>query len=70
MQSNHENQEAPKNLLDTLYTPKQLADRGILSRVTQWKEREKGRLKYCQIGRKILYSEKHLADYLALCESE
>lgn len=58
------------NLLDTLYTPKQVAERGILSLVTQWKERENGRLKFCRSGRKILYSEQHISDYLALCELE
>ena len=59
-----------ENLLDKLYTPKQIAERGILSLVTQWKERNNGRLKYYQMGRKILYSESHISDYLGLCESE
>jgi hypothetical protein len=58
------------NLLDKLYTPKQIAERGILSLVTQWKERNNGRLKFYQIGRKILYSEAHISEYLSLCESE
>lgn len=57
------------NLLDKLFTPKQIADRGILSLVTQWKEREKGRLKFYRIGRKILYSEAHVNGYLAQCET-
>ena len=59
-----------ENLLDKLYTPKQIAERGILSLVTQWKERNSGRLKFYQMGRKILYSETHISDYLGLCESE
>jgi hypothetical protein len=70
MQENQETKDQTQSLLDTLFTPKQLAECGVLSLVTQWKEREKGRLKYCRIGRKILYSEKHISDYLALCESE
>lgn len=61
-----ENQE---NLLDKLFTPKQIADRGILSLVMQWKKRSSGQLKFYQVGRKILYSEKHIKDYLASCET-
>ena len=53
---------------ERLSTPKELAQ--ILSLVQQWKERNAGRLKCYRIGRKILYSEKHIADYLALCESD
>lgn len=63
-------EKATENLLDKLYTPRQIDERRILSLVMQWKERERGRLKFYQIGRKILYSEKHIFDYLALCESE
>jgi hypothetical protein len=58
-----------ENLLDRLFTPKQIADRGIFSLVTQWKEREKGRLKFYRIGRKILYSESQINGYLSLCGS-
>lgn len=66
----NETQEKQLNLLDKLFTPKQIAERGIISLVTQWKEREKGRLEYYQIGRRILYSEDHINDFLALCESD
>lgn len=59
-----------ENILDNLFTPKQLAEKGVLSLVTQWSERDKGRLKFCQIGRKILYTQAHITDYLALCERE
>lgn len=54
---------------EKLYTPKQLDEERIISLVQQWKERRSGRLKCYRIGRKILYSERHLEDYFALCES-
>ena len=54
---------------EKLYTPKELADLKILSLVQQWKERKAGRLKCYRIGKKILVGQKHLSDYLALCES-
>jgi hypothetical protein len=57
------------NITEQLLSPKQLADKKILSLVQQWKERDRGRLKCYRIGRKILYSQKHLADYFDLCES-
>ncbi len=56
-------------LNEKLFTPKELDEKKILSLVQQWKERKEGRLNCYRIGRKILYSEKHIADYLALCES-
>jgi hypothetical protein len=59
-----------KNFLENLITPKELAERGVLSLVTQWKERNRGRLKFYQIGRKILYDERHISDFLTLCESK
>ena len=52
------------------FTPNDLDEKKIISKVTQWKERDRGRLKYYKIGRKILYGEHHLADFFALCESE
>jgi hypothetical protein len=54
---------------EKLYTPKQLDDGRIISLVQQWKERRNGRLKCYRIGRKILYSERHISEYLALCET-
>jgi hypothetical protein len=56
-------------LNEKLFTPKELDEKKILSLVQQWKERKEGRLNCYRIGRKILYSEKHIADYLALCET-
>jgi hypothetical protein len=56
--------------LDGLSTPKQIADRGILSLVAQWKERKRGRLKFYQIGRKILYNDQHIFEFLESCENE
>ena len=57
-------------LNEKLFTPKELDEKKILSLVQQWKERKEGRLSCYRIGRKILYSEKHIVDYLALCESK
>ncbi len=57
-------------ILDKIYTPKEIAARGIISLVTQWRERARGRLKFFQIGRKILYSDIHITDFLALCEKD
>lgn len=57
-----------KNLEETLRTPKQLAESGLMSLVVQWRERKKGTLKFYQVGRKILYAEKHLEDFFTSCE--
>jgi len=56
-------------LNEKLFTPKELAEMKILSLVQQWKERKKGRLHCYRVGRKIMYSSKHISDFLALCES-
>lgn len=53
---------------DRLYTPKELAEKRVLSLVQQWKERKTGRLACYRIGRKILYSERHISDFLRICE--
>jgi hypothetical protein len=57
-----------KHLDETLATPKDLADKNIMSLAYQWRQRKKGKLKFYQVGRKILYSEKHLQDFFASCE--
>ena len=49
-------------------TPNELAKSGLISLVKQWEERKKGRLKCYRIGAKVLYGQKHITDYLALCE--
>jgi hypothetical protein len=54
---------------ERLFTPRELDEKKIISLVQQWKERKKGRLKCYRVGRKILYSERHLADFFASCES-
>lgn len=52
------------------HTPKELDENGIISLVKQWQERKAGRLKFLRIGtKKILYTEQHLAEYFANCES-
>lgn len=40
---------------EMLFTPKELDKKKILSRVQQWKERERGRLKCYRIGRKSIW---------------
>lgn len=57
-----------KNLEETLRTPKQLAESGFMSLVVQWRERKKGTLKFYKSGRKILYSPKHIQEFLKSCE--
>lgn len=54
---------------ETLYTPNELAEKGVMSLVKQWQERKAGRLQCYRIGRKILYGQHHLDAYFALCES-
>lgn len=58
------------NFLDRLFTPKQLADRRIMSLVTQWKNRNNGLLKFYQVGTKIFYEERHIQAFFSLCEKE
>lgn len=53
---------------ERLYTPNELAERGIMSLVMQWQERKSGRLPHYRIGRKVLYSQRHLDSYFAGCE--
>lgn len=69
MQKKDTNDLNPENILDRLFTPKQLAERGFLSLASQWKEREKGRLKCFKLGSKIFYNEQQIADYLSRCET-
>jgi hypothetical protein len=54
---------------ERLYTPNDLAEGGIMSHVKQWQERKIGRLQCYRVGRKILYGQRHLDAYFALCES-
>lgn len=58
-----------KELTEKLYTPKEVSDLGVLSLAKQWQERKTGRLQCYRLGRKILYGQKHLDAYFALCES-
>lgn len=55
-------------LTEKLFTPKELDEQKILSKTEQWKRRKRGELKFYKIGTKVLYSEKHLADFFKLCE--
>ncbi len=53
---------------ERVYTPNDLAEAGIIGHVKQRQERKAGRLKHYSVGRKILYGQKHVDAYLALCE--
>ncbi|HZS10136.1 MAG TPA: helix-turn-helix domain-containing protein [Blastocatellia bacterium] len=46
----------------------ELAERLGISRVTAWRLRRDGRLLYFRIGRKVRYSEQHIAEFLSRCE--
>lgn len=56
---------------EKLYTPREIETTGYkgfrICQATQVQYRKNG-LRYFRIGNKILYSEKHLADFLSLCE--
>jgi hypothetical protein len=68
LNTSKENAKSENDLLEKLYTPKELDERGIISLVYQWQMRKSGKLNYYKLGTKILYSEKHLKDFFALCE--
>ena len=53
---------------ERLYTPNELAEQGIISHVKQWQLRKSNRLGFYQVGRKILYGQKHVDAYFALCD--
>jgi FMN phosphatase YigB (HAD superfamily) len=53
---------------EKLFTPRDLAEQGIMSDVKQWQERKAKRLGFYQLGRKIYYSQTHLAAFFASCE--
>ena len=53
---------------ETLITPKELNDAGIISLAKQFEERKAGRLKCYRIGTRVLYGQKHIDEYFALCE--
>ena len=53
---------------ERLYTPNDLAERGIMSLVKQWQERKAKRLGFLALGRKILYRQRDLDAYFAACE--
>jgi hypothetical protein len=55
---------------ERIYTPNDLEELGLLSRVKQWQERKAKRLPYLAIGRKIVYLPRHLEIYYTLCERE
>lgn len=58
-----------RELGEKLFSPKEIAEMGILCLASQWKERRLGRLKCYRLGRKIVYGQTHLDAYFALCES-
>lgn len=58
------------NQLDErFYSPKELAEAGILCLASQWKERKAGRLPFYRLGRKVVYAQRHLDIYFERCEN-
>ncbi len=55
-------------LNEKFYTPNDLADKGVMSKTKQWQERESGKLKCFRVGKKVLYTERHLQDYFETSE--
>lgn len=53
-------------LNEKFYTPNDIAEKGIMSKTKQWQERENGNLKCFRVGKKVLYTEKHLQNYFEL----
>ncbi len=53
---------------EKLFTIRDLAEHGIMCEVRQWEERKAKRLSFYKLGRKIFYSQSHLADFFASCE--
>ncbi|HEX8264721.1 MAG TPA: hypothetical protein VF596_04810 [Pyrinomonadaceae bacterium] len=50
---------------EPLFTPKQVADAGILSLATQYELRRSRQLSFIKVDGSILYSQKHLDRYFA-----
>lgn len=51
---------------DQLFTPKQIADAGILSLASQYELRRSNQLSFFKVdGSKIMYAQKHLDQYFA-----
>jgi hypothetical protein len=54
--------------LDRNITEKEAQELLNLSRQTLYRKRLSGELHYFQCGKKVLYSPKHIKDFLASCE--
>jgi hypothetical protein len=50
---------------EQLFTPKQVADAGILSLASQYELRRSKQLSFFKVDGSILYSQKHLDQYFA-----
>lgn len=57
------------NTMSDLLTPADLAAQKVASLTQQWKDRNAGRLRCYRLGRKVMYSQQHIADYLAVLET-
>ena len=56
---------------ERLFTPKQVADAGILSLASQYELRRSNQLSFYKVaGSKIMYAQKHLDQYFASCEQK
>lgn len=54
--------------LDRIITEKEAQKLLNLSRQTLFRKRKSGELHYYQCGKKVLYSPKHIEDFLSNCE--
>ena len=57
-----------REINERLYTPRELAEKEIMSLGRQWQERKAKRLGFYQVGRKIFYAQRHLDTYFAAHE--
>ncbi len=54
---------------ERLLSEKEAAERLGVSRITLLRAREDGRIRFFQIGRRVLYGDEHLREFLASVES-
>jgi excisionase family DNA binding protein len=50
------------------FTEQEFANRVGISRITAWRMRCSGRLHYYKVGRRVLYGESHVQEFLQACE--
>lgn len=61
--------DKPENQLETM-SEKEFARRVGISRITAWRLRRAGKLSHYRIGTRILYGERHIAEFLQRHEQQ